>query len=414
MQLNIDNLHQDETSNTTMTHYIKKGNIFRLQDKESLDLRERLPVGTYTVGFDSCAGQYYLETMESFEIKHKLYGDTTRHSGRILQTFLDRTNASTGVLLTGCKGSGKTLLAKMISIQGYEKDIPTVVVNQEFCGEGFNTFMQQINQPVIVLFDEYEKVYKPQSQEKLLTLLDGVHPSQKLFLLTCNDKWRVNENMRNRPGRIYYMLDFDGLGPDFIREYCQDNLKDKEHIEKVVQISSVFRSFNFDLLKGMVEEMNRYNETPAEVVKFLNARPSFDLNSESYSIRLRDPTGHVYSGRKDGIRDWSGNPLQTEVMIYYNQMPSEKNKSRRNTVERFTAADLVGMNNDTRAYILKNKRGWGVVMTPRKTDFEVNFDSLPSKKSSSSSPEGSDEDEMDNMEHAWALDVTEEESVGDY
>lgn len=403
-----------------MTHYIKKGKTFRLQSKEALDLRDRLPTGTYTVNFDSCAGQYYLEGMDSFEIKHKLYGDTTRHAGRIMQTFVDRKNAATGVLLTGCKGSGKTLLAKMISIKAAEQGIPTVVVNQEFCGEGFNTFMQQITQPVIVLFDEYEKVYKPQSQEKLLTLLDGVHPSQKLFLLTCNDKWRVNENMRNRPGRIYYMLDFDGLGPEFIREYCQDNLVNKGYIEKVVSISGVFRSFNFDLLKGMVEEMNRYNETPAEVLKFLNARPSFDLKQVSYSVKLRDASGHIYSGRKDGMGDWNGNPLHTEVKIHYNQKKIEKNKQRRHVNERFNAADLVGLNNDTGSYIFKNKRGVGAVLTPRKTEFEVNFDTLPTKKKSTdkssltSTEKMSDEDDMEQMEEAWTMDVTEDESVGDY
>lgn len=397
-----------------MTHFIKKGKTFRLQCKEALDLRDRLPVGTYTVNVD-CTGEYFLEGIDSFEIKHKLYGDTTRHSGRILQTFLDRKNASTGVLLAGCKGSGKTLLAKMIAIQAAEQDIPTLVVNQEFCGEGFNTFMQQINQPLIVLFDEYEKVYQPQSQEKLLTLLDGVHPSQKLFLLTCNDKWRVNENMRNRPGRIYYMLDFDGLGPQFIREYCQDNLLNKDHVEKVVSISGVFRSFNFDLLRGMVEEMNRYSETPAEVLKFLNARPSFDLKQVQYTVRLRAPDGTVYSGRKDGISTWNGNPLHTEVFVHYQIWTDETKKERKQVSERFNASDLVGLNNNNGSYIFKNKKGASAVLTPRKTEYEVNFDTLPLSTSAGDSISMvAEEDEIEDNDHAWAMEVTEEESVGDY
>jgi SpoVK/Ycf46/Vps4 family AAA+-type ATPase len=208
----------------TMSYFVKKGKTFRLTSKESLDLRERLPVGTYSVGFDPCASQYFLETIDPFEINHKLYGNTTRDANRILQTFKDRT-ASTGVLLTGLKGSGKTLLTKSNSLKAAEDDIPTIVVNQPFCGDEFNSFIQAIHQPAVVLFDEYEKVYfKPNNQEQLLTLLDGVYPSQKLFLLTCNDKWRINENMRNRPGRIYYMLEFAGLDADFIQEFCEDNL----------------------------------------------------------------------------------------------------------------------------------------------------------------------------------------------
>ena len=219
--------------------------------------------------------------------------------------------------------------------------------------------------------------------------------------------------MRNRPGRIYYMLDFDGLGPGFVREYCQDNLKNKDNTEKVVQVSGLFSQFNFDLLKAMVEEMNRYNETPAQVLKFLNARPSFDLKQSYYSVRLRDPTGQVYSGRKDGMGDWSGNPLSGEVQIrYLCRLKADGKTQRRTTSERFNATDLVGMKNDTGAYIFKNKRGFGAVLTPRQTEFEVNFDTLPLNGPSAKG--FSNEDDMEGAEQAWVMDSTEDESVGDY
>ena len=86
----------------------------------------------------------------------------------------------------------------------------------------------------MVLFDEFEKVYDSDEQEEMLTLLDGVFPSKKLFVLTCNDKWRVNQHMRNRPGRIFYMLDFTGLDEDFVVEYCHDNLKNLANIDGVL------------------------------------------------------------------------------------------------------------------------------------------------------------------------------------
>jgi hypothetical protein len=56
------------------------------------------------------------------------------------------------------------------------------------------------------------------NQDAILTLLDGTYPSNILFLLTVNDKHKITTNMRNRPGRIYYTLDFAGLTPEFIRE----------------------------------------------------------------------------------------------------------------------------------------------------------------------------------------------------
>ncbi len=35
--------------------------------------------------------------------------------------------------------------------------------------------------------------------------------------------------------------------------------------------------FNFDMLKALVEEMNRYNETPTDALAMLNAKPEFDI-----------------------------------------------------------------------------------------------------------------------------------------
>jgi hypothetical protein len=297
-----------------MTYFLKSGTRFNVSTKEAMDLHEALPAGTYTVKFDKMAGCFYLEAVEGFEIKGKIYGDTRRTSERILKTFHDRPN-STGVMLTGEKGSGKTLLAKMLSLEAQTQGIPTIVINQPWCGEDFNGFLQMIEQPTVILFDEFEKVYDREDQEKMLTLLDGVYPSKKLFILTCNDKWRVNEHMRNRPGRIYYMIDYKGLDQDFIIEYCEDNLKNKTHTQSLCRIAMVFAQFNFDMLKAMVEEMNRYDETPQQVMKMLNTRPEFS-DEAKYKVTLQPkgidiPDDHIES------TEWHGNPLTQRIGLDY-------------------------------------------------------------------------------------------------
>jgi len=397
-----------------MSLFLKKGKKFVLASKEELDLHEKLPVGTYIVGFDCSAGQYYLEKINPFEIKHKLYGDTTRNAERIMKTFLDRTSASTGVLLTGTKGSGKTLLAKAISQQAAAQEIPTLVVNQAFGGDAFNKFLQAISQPTVVLLDEYEKTFAPHKQEELLTLLDGVFPSQKLFLLTCNEKDLVSKYMLNRPGRIYYMLDFDGLSAEFIREYCQDNLAAKEQIEKVVAVSAMFPSFNFDMLQGIVEEMNRYNETPSEALKYLNARPSAGSDQKKFSAKVR------IDGKVHSSRPWSGNPLIQEIKIHC-YAKDDETKSRKVVKERFTANDLVGVHSATGAYMFKNPKGADLVLTPRKTSFKVDFERVPAVLGAAaqgaasgnamegfSNEEGCVEDGMDLML------ISDDGSFGDY
>ena len=295
-----------------MSYYMKSGNTFRIATKESMDLHEVLPVGNYVVKQDPFEN-FYIEQIEDFNVPAKMYGDTLRNTDRIINSFWDR-DKSTGVMLVGEKGSGKTLLSKNICVEMAKQGVPTIVINAAWHGDKFNTLIQSIQQPCIVMFDEFEKVYNSEEQEAMLTLLDGIYSSRKLFLLTSNDKWRVDSHMRNRPGRIFYMVNFTGLDEAFIREYCGDNLNDKSHTDKIVNIASVFSAFNFDMLKAMVEEMNRYNESPQDALRILNVKAEFDSGA-TYSVE-------VYRGNRKADRVsptlWTGTPLSTkEINISY-------------------------------------------------------------------------------------------------
>lgn len=341
-----------------MTYFMKSGTRFNVSTKEAMDLHDQLPAGNYTVKFDKMAGAFYLEQIEDFEIKGKVYGDTKRNANRILNTFKDRT-ASTGVMLTGEKGSGKTLLAKMLSVDAATAGVPTIVINAPWCGEEFNGFMQMIEQPTVILFDEFEKVYDREQQEAMLTLLDGVYPSKKLFVITCNDKWRVNEHMRNRPGRIFYMMDFKGLDQDFIIEYCQDNLKDHDQIQSVCRIATLFDQFNFDMLKALVEEMNRYNETAQQAMKMLNARPEFSSEAK-YKITLQ-PKGLDIPEDKLEQTEWVGNPLTNRISLDYKVDLPDDEWDWENC--RFTNEDLKQIDANSGKFVFINEIGDRVTLS---------------------------------------------------
>lgn len=337
-----------------MTFYFKRGNTYNVTANGQMDIQEILPVGTYTVKFNMMEGVYYLEQVSDFDAPSKIYGNTVQVADRILNTFDTRPNA-TGVMLSGEQGSGKTLQSEIISINARERGIPTFVINSALYGEGFNTFMQSIEQPVVVLFDEFEKVYDDDEQQALLTLLDGVYPTKKLFVLTCNDKYRVNKHMKNRPGRIFYHLEYTGLDVEFVREYCQDNLIEKGHIEGVERLSMLFAEFNFDMLKALVEEMNRYNETPQEALKMLNAKPD---NSENQIFDFTlEVAGKVLSDEKLYDTRWRGNPLQAKILI--NHMTDEKDEDGDfvfDTIE-FTPANLVNVDAQSGTFMFTNEDG---------------------------------------------------------
>lgn len=352
-----------------MSYYLKEGEILWPTDKNAFDIKKTLPVGTYVVKMHMQRG-FYLEPIAGFDINGKIYGNTERRADRILGTFDSRPN-TTGVLLAGEKGGGKTLLAKLISKKAAAKDIPTLVINTPFTGDSFNTFIQNIDQPCVVVFDEFEKVFDNAEQEQILTLLDGMFPTKKLFILTVNDKYRVNSHMRNRPGRIFYMLEFGGLEVEFIREYCEDNLNDKSHIDQICRLSHLFEAFNFDMLKALVEEMNRYNETPTQALDMLNAKPH-DAGRDRHQVTVvcngkEINSSHVYPSTM------RGNPIAMDQVEVTAAVPMGKDSDgdeQFNSIEiELTQSNIVKVDVEAGLYVYNARaEGKDFVVTMQRED----------------------------------------------
>lgn len=300
--------------------YLKHGNSFTVTRDEKMDLHRLLPASTYVVK-RSMSG-FYLDLVDAFEPINKVYGNAEAQCNRIINTFLDRPY-QTGVLLTGQKGTGKTLIARLVSEKLIkEHQMPVIMVNDPHCDTEFKQFIADISQPCVIFFDEFEKVYDSEQQEQILTLLDGTIQTKKLFILTCNNKYKLDTNLTNRPGRIYYAFEYAGLEEEFIVQYCEDKLVNKERIQDVVTTTRVFDAFSFDMLKALVEELNRYNENPSDALKVLNISPT-----ESTRARF---TMKVFNAKTDieyniGNDEYRGNPLSGNdaVEVYLRHIEEE-------------------------------------------------------------------------------------------
>lgn len=326
-----------------MTLFNRNGSSYYLHNEEDLNIQHALPAGVYILSFNPQIG-YFLTVDDRFKLPKKLYGDADKRADRVINTFKHR-GGSTGIILAGEKGSGKTLLSKVISEKLIADGMPTIIVNQAYCGDGFNKFMTAIEQPAFVIFDEYEKVYSnPDSQNALLTLFDGLFTSQKLFAITTNDSHKINDFMRNRPGRFFYSFTYKGVDELFIREYLRDNLNNKEHIDSFVRFASVFDAFNFDMLQALVEEMNRYDESVIEAAAYVNVAPTY-VSRNKYKIvtavipKLENFYEYVNYG--DGI-----NPLVHRIRVY--------DEEGENCVD-FEVSDIVAMRDGKTHY--KNEYG---------------------------------------------------------
>lgn len=323
--------------------FMQEAEQFYPVDVSQAQRLETLPVGNYIIRTHPMRGPYYERTAD-FELPSKLYGLTSKQAARILSTFQDR-STSTGVLLAGEKGSGKSLLGKVLSVEAARLGMPTIMVNSPMHGDGFNKLLQDLKQPCVVFFDEFEKVYSDrEAQEGMLTLFDGVFPTKKLFVLTVNNRYGINEHMQNRPGRLFYAINYAGLDKQFVRDYCNDKLLNKSQIESVVQASMLFSRFNFDMLKAIVEEMNRYGETVQEAMTLLNTQPSQDAEGR-FNVVM------TYHGMPiNGVVNpsvFAGNPLRaTRLDFVVFETKNADNKIRAAQQEAAARAVEYGLNGD--------------------------------------------------------------------
>lgn len=251
---------------------INTGSEYRIYS-DDLRTYDRLPAKTYSIGFSKMSG-FYLTECDDIHVTEKIYGCIHTKVDKIMRSFGVFTR-NLGVILSGDKGIGKSICAKMLAERCVTDGYPVILVNQYF--RGVADYLASIKQEVLVLFDEFDKTFRgagddddDAAQTEMLTLFDGVHGGKKLFVVTCNNLRNLNEFLINRPGRFHYHLRFDYPSPEEIREYLEDKLDESlySEIDKVVSFSGRV-DINYDCLRSIAFELMN-GENFESAIKDLN------------------------------------------------------------------------------------------------------------------------------------------------
>lgn len=237
---------------------------------EDVKTYRQLPTGSYDACFDKMTG-FFLTPRQDLEAKEgKVYGNHMQKVEKVMRSFA-ATDRNFGIILSGQKGAGKSLCARLLAERCIQSDIPVITVSMYI--PGIADFISSIDQTVAVIFDEFEKTFGAKDdfdpQEEMLGLFDGMDNGKKLFVVTCNEVRNLNTYLLNRPGCFHYHFTITNPTPEEVGEYLADKLLPQYHntIEKIVNFSRTI-DMTYDFLRALAFDINlgyTLNETLADL-----------------------------------------------------------------------------------------------------------------------------------------------------
>lgn len=229
---------------------------------DDLKTYDKIPAGTYNVSFSKMSGFSLSERPNVDEVSEKIYGNYLSKIDKTMKSF-ELSKKNFGIMLSGEKGMGKSMFSRVLSLEVIKRGMPVIVVDSYI--PGISNFISSIDQEVMVMFDEFEKTFKRDNensnfdpQEDLLTLLDGFDNGKKLFVMTCNSIYKINNFLINRPGRIHYHFRFSYPTIEEIGEYLKDKISEDLYNKEISDIISFASKvdISYDVLKAIAFEMN--------------------------------------------------------------------------------------------------------------------------------------------------------------
>lgn len=241
----------------------------------------------YDLKWDDWNDMAYLAENGELNLPSKIYelNEDKIFKKRVLNSFNNHEN-SIGVMLAGTKGTGKTMLAKVIA---KESNLPIIIVDSQFPTNRLIGFFKQFSTPVCVIFDEIEKNF---NTGRMLDFLDGVEKTtKKLVLMTCNELDKVSEYLQDRCSRIRYVRKYginDNLA--FLPMLIENKeIKNAEIVRKFVEERFKLPSIdNMNAFLNEVKDLEDEDISLDDIVKYMNINtyPPKQSSTESTSEEI--------------------------------------------------------------------------------------------------------------------------------
>lgn len=270
-----------------MAEFVKIGNEIRVKPNLEGMSYDLINGKVYDLKWNGYEGYGYFVENGDLNMPKKLYKleEDDKFINRVLTYFNSESSGkTTGVMLAGTKGTGKTMLSKRIAL---ESNLPIIVVDTRFPSRALNKIFKGFTTPVCILFDEIEKNEDWWSTKELLGFLDGVEANaKKIVLMTCNETNEIDDNMFDRCSRIRYFKEYEANSNEvFVRFMAED--KGIANVDEVVEFIKEFMEVkSFDNISAFLDEVLLFPDISLEqlIVDMnlsINKKPIIDKIKES-------------------------------------------------------------------------------------------------------------------------------------
>ena len=302
------------------TIYGKSGDIIYLTGKPDNQIN-LLPPAVYEIIKHIEIGTCLRKTQDKFNLPSDLFDFEDWFVDRVIKAF-NENDKNTGILLSGLKGTGKTVTAKAIC---NKLRLPVLLVKDMFDISGF---INSINQDIIIFWDEFDKFEFDEENEQIvsfLTLMDGVYTNKhkRLFILTANKDYLM-PMLEARPSRIRYHRQYSSLSLAAIEAIIDKNLINKTHKPALINLLRGVQDITFDVAKEIVAEVNIFDsvEKIEEIFNYTKRYQFYNIdvfNEEMYPSELvcKNNATSIYNSIQSKIN--KGLPLKSIKISLYDE-----------------------------------------------------------------------------------------------
>lgn len=240
-------------------------------------------------------GLFLAKDRNRFDVPHILYGVKYPKISKIIMDDYARTKKSLGVLLTGAKGMGKSLLSEVLGNEMIDKGFPVLYITEELPASAISEFIKVLG-PCCVILEEFDKIYNWDKTPAFIPLFSDTSNDGTLFIITANHiSSGTLDPLLDRPQRLKYRINFGEMTEDVINHIVDDNVG-KEELRILFKTWAKDNRSNIDSLLTLVK-MSNHIENEEELVEYIgmlniptlsSARPTLDKITGELKVDIEE------------------------------------------------------------------------------------------------------------------------------